>query len=97
MKKFWAVVSEEKRTGSEGSLGRMFHQFSHKHPTHDLAKQEAERLARLVPGVSFWTMELTGRARVEKPAAWVATESDSEATEEAIETDEDDDSRGVPF
>ena len=45
-----------------------------KHPTLESAKQEAERLSRLNPGIRFWVLEAQGFMQITPPSIWTPAE-----------------------
>lgn len=47
----------------------------YKHPTQQAAKEEAERLAKMNPGVRFWVMEAQGYMKTAPiPSNWTPAE-----------------------
>lgn len=67
MDKFWAVASEKQSQRGGG----VYYQFSHRHPTAESAKRDAERLASNNRGVNFMVLELIGHAGpVQAPVGW---------------------------
>ena len=60
-KRFWMVFND--------SIGGQAPTY--KHPTLGAARIEAERLAKLNPGVRFWVLEAQGYMRIEPvPSNW---------------------------
>ena len=62
--RFWLVWND-------GPLGRT---PTYKHPTQEMAKQEAERLAKGNPGTRFWVLEAQGFMQITPPSLWTPAE-----------------------
>jgi hypothetical protein len=53
---------------------------THQHWTKEAAQQEAERLARLVPGAAFYVLKAVASVHVPLPAVeWAKTQEDAGA------------------
>lgn len=62
--RFWMVYND-------GPTGRT---PTYKHPSLELAKQEAERLATLNPGMRFRVLEAQGFMHITPPSIWTPAE-----------------------
>ena len=50
------------------------HAPTYKHPSFEMAKAEADRLARMHPGSAFWVLESLGHSQVTDPCQRIPAE-----------------------